>query len=133
MRRFVISEMSMSPALTPGDSFVARRLRRPRRGKVVFFPHPNRPELWLVKRIVGLSGETVAVHAGTVRIDGADLDESWTTDPTEPDGRWKVPPGHMFVLSDARHRTLADSRTIGPVPLRPAFTPWFRYRRGRPQ
>src|SRR5680860_1306204 len=46
MRRFVISELSMSPALTPGDTFLARRLRRPQRGVVALFPHPHRPELW---------------------------------------------------------------------------------------
>ena len=130
MRRFVISDLSMSPALTPGDTFLARRLRRPQRGVVALFPHPDRPELWLAKRVIGLAGETLSVHAGLVYVDGVELEEPWTTDDTGPDGEWAIPSRHMFVLSDARHRTLADSRTMGPVPVRGAHTPWLRYRQG---
>lgn len=130
MRRFVVSELSMSPGLAPGDTFIARRLRQPRHGLVAVFPHPLRPELWLVKRVIGLAGETVSIHAGKVYLDGVEQEEPWTTDATAPDGQWTVPRGHMFVLSDARHRTLADSRTMGAVPQRPAYTPWLRYRRG---
>jgi signal peptidase I len=119
----------MSPAMTPGDRFLARRLRRPRRGRLVFFPHPSRPDFWLAKRIVGLPGETVVIDGG-VSIDGRPLDEPWTTEATSPPGTWTVPGGHMFVLSDARHRTQADSRSMGPVPTDSAFVSLFRYRRG---
>lgn len=130
MRRFVISDLSMSPALAPGDRFVARRLGRPERGTVVFFPHPGRLDMWLAKRVIGLPGETVRIRDGKVLIDWTPLSD-WTTESTTPDGEWPVPDGHMFVLSDARHRTLSDSRVMGPVPMRPGYAAWFRYRRGR--
>ena len=120
----------MSPALTPGDTFLARRMRRPVRGAVIFFPHPQQPSMWLAKRIVGLPGETVGIHDGAVHIDGVELDEPWTTDVTRPDGEWAVGGNQILVLSDARHRTLADSRTMGPVPLEDAYVALFRYRRG---
>ena len=64
MRRFVIAEMSMSPALLPGDRILARRVRRLRRGQVVFFPHPDRDDFWLVKRVVGVAGEVVGLENG---------------------------------------------------------------------
>jgi len=121
----------MSPALAPGDVYAARKLRRPRRGEVVFLPHPHRLDLWMAKRVIGLPGETVTIRDGIVYADGSPVDE-WTTDATGPDGEWEVAPDHMFVLSDARHRTLSDSRSMGPVPLRPAYTAWFRYRRVPP-
>lgn len=131
MRRFVITEESMSPSLAPGDRFLARRVRRPRRGSVVFFPHPHRPDFWLVKRVIGLPGEPVSIREGEVMINGTALDEPWTDSPTEPDGSWEVPPDHVFVLSDARHRTRADSRSLGPVALRGAYVAGLRYRQGR--
>lgn len=109
MRRFIISEMSMSPALRPGDRLLARRLRRPRRGQIVFFPHPRREDFWLVKRVHGLPGDTVRSEDG---------------------GTTTVPSGHMYVLSDALHLTRADSRTFGPVPLDPGYVAWLRYRKG---
>lgn len=130
MRRFVISELSMSPAMTPGDRFLARRLRRPRRGTLVFFPHPTRHDFWLAKRVIGLPGESVEIDGGMVRVDGAPLAEPWTVESTRPDGSWKVPTGRIFVLSDARHRTTADSRTMGPISIQAAYVAWFRYRRG---
>ena len=130
MRRFIVSERSMAPALTPGDTFLTRRVGRPRRGSLAFFPHPRRPEIWLVKRVVGLPGETLEIREGGIYVDGVELREPWTTDSTTPDGRWVLGVGQMFVLSDARQRTLADSRTMGPVPVDAVYVPWFRYRRG---
>lgn len=130
MRRFVISEKSMSPALQPGDRFLARRLRRPRRGAVVFFPHPDRSQFWLAKRIVGLPGELIEVGDGEVAVDGDVLTEPWTVDATSPSGRWTVPECHVFVLSDARNRTRADSRSLGPIPLDDAYLAVLRYRKG---
>lgn len=129
MRRFIISELSMSPALLPGDRFLARRLRNPRRGQVVFFPHPRRQDFWLVKRVVGLPGESLTIEGGSVRIDGEPVDEPWALDATHPEGRWEIPSRHMFVLSDARRRTTTDSRTLGPVPIRPSYRVGLRYRR----
>lgn len=131
MRRFVVAERSMSPALLPGDHYVARRMRRPRRGAVVFFRHPDRVDFWLAKRIVGLPGEIVEVSDGEVRIGGQTLVEPWTTDATSPPGRWSVPDQRVFVLSDARHRTRADSRIFGSIPLDGAYVAVFRYRKGR--
>lgn len=129
MRRFVISEKSMAPALMPNDHFLARRLRRPRRGNLVFFPHPGRSDFWLVKRIIGLPHETISIAGGTITVDGRPLADRWSNVPTRPDGVWEVPPGKIFVLSDARDVTRADSRTFGPVPTAPAYVSVLRYRR----
>lgn len=132
MRRFVITEESMSPSLNPGDRFLARRQRRPRRGTVVFFPHPHRPDFWLVKRVIGLPGEPVTIRDGRVWINGTTLEDPWGSSPTEPGGSWHVPEDHVFVLSDARHRTRADSRSLGPVPIRGSYVARMRYRSGLP-
>lgn len=130
MRRFVISELSMEPTLLPGDAVLARALRRPVRGKIVFFEHPHRPGFWLVKRLLGLPGEAITIAKGLLLVNGEPV-QDWSDETTAPAGTWDVPDDAMFVISDARTRTLADSRTLGAVPLRGAYTPIVRYRRSR--
>ena len=105
---------------------MARRVWRPARGAIVFFPHPHRRGFWLVKRVVAVGGERVTIDGGTVLVGGAPLAEPWTTDPTEGEGEWLLPRGTVFVLSDARRRSRADSRTFGPVPTKMMYTPLRR-------
>lgn len=115
MRRFEVAEESMAPALRPGDYLVTRRLRTPGRGDLVVLPHPARTAFWLVKRIVGLPGERVEIADGRVTVDGHPL-PPFLDLPTPGAGTWTVDGDEVFVLSDARARTQADSRTFGPVP-----------------
>jgi|FLYL01.1.fsa_nt_gi signal peptidase I len=125
-RRFLVADQSMSPALRPGDRLLGLR-RRPRRGEVVAFQHPLREGFWLVKRAVGLPGETVVIEAGEVLVDGLPLDV-WSTDATEPPGEWRLGEEEVFVLSDARHRSRADSRELGPLPTSALWALVVRYR-----
>jgi DNA-3-methyladenine glycosylase II len=92
MRRFRVAENSMLPALHPGEEFVASDSIRPQAGDVVALPHPDRAGFWLVKRMVAGPGDSV----GDRRLGS---DEAW-------------------VLSDNAAVTRADSRTLGPVPLK---------------
>ncbi|NOX21565.1 MAG: signal peptidase I [Actinobacteria bacterium] len=116
VRRYLIKEGSMMPTLAPDDFVMATRLtRRPNRGDVVIVQHPEHPEMDVVKRVIGLPGETIDISAGQVHIDGSVLAEPWADGPTHPDGEWHLGPDDIFVLSDARSLTLADSRTFGPV------------------
>lgn len=127
LQRFAISEQSMSPALAEGDYLVTVR-RRPTRGDIIVLDHPGRPGFRLVKRVVAIGAATFEVRNGVVLIDGRPADEPWTADLTSPDGRWEIPPGHLFVLGDARHRSTDDSRTLGPLPIRErADVVRFRY------
>jgi signal peptidase I len=112
---FQVAEESMGPALNPGDGLVTVRLRLPRRGRIVVLDHPDRPGFALVKRIVGLPGETVAIIDGALRVDNAALSEPWARGHPGRDGTWDVPPHQVFVLSDARELTRADSRGFGPI------------------
>lgn len=92
------------------------------------FEHPHQEGFWLVKRAVGLPGETVVIEGGEVLVDGYRLDV-WSTDATEPPGEWRLGDDEVFVLSDARHRSRADSRELGPLP---ASTLWVLVMRYRP-
>jgi signal peptidase I len=131
LRRYEIAETSMAPSFAPGDYVVAVVARRPpRRGDVVIFADPGNPGRDLVKRVIGLSGETVTVTGGRVLVNGHPEADRWGRGPTTPDGSWLVPAGHVFVLGDDRVRSSGDSRATGPTLVESlAWRILFRYGR----
>jgi signal peptidase I len=58
VRRFVVAEASMEPALREGDGLIAIRRSRLRRGEVRVFEHPRREGFWLVKRVGHIRGDS---------------------------------------------------------------------------
>lgn len=112
---------SMQPNLYRGYRVMTEKityhyLHGPQRGDVAVIEMPGE-EIPLIKRVVGLPGETVEVRGGHVLIDGQPLHEPWVT-------HWggrdypplRVPPLHVFVLGDNRPSS-RDSRSFGPVPV----------------
>lgn len=116
-RRLAIAEHSMQPALESGDYVLGRRLRGVGRGDIVTFQHPHRDGLLLVKRVIGLPGERIEIGGGQVHIGDAILAEPWANGPTLPELTTDVGPDEVFVLSDNRTVTMADSRAFGPIPI----------------
>ena len=116
----VIPSESMAPTLKPGDQYLinirAYRGRQPERGDVIVFRTPDGE--YLVKRVVGLPGETVTIVRGQVYINGRPLHEPYLKE--RPIVEWpqqvRVPEGHVFVLGDNRNFS-DDSRDFGPVPM----------------
>lgn len=116
---------SMEPTLQVGDWLLGYSLtfaRDPvRRGDLVTFHAPRgRPSpIPLVKRVIGLPGETLAVRRGVLEIDGEPLDEPYLHG--EPIPYWMaptlVPPESVFVLGDNRGCS-EDSTVFGPVEIR---------------
>ena len=115
----VVESGSMRPTLDAGDVvLVWSMVRSPAAGDLVVFTAPD-DGLPAVKRVVGTAGDTVSIRDGRLLVDGervevpgvaaADIDGTYTAPVT-------VPEGHVYVLSDARDRTI-DSRAYGPVPL----------------
>ena len=116
LRRYEIVERSMEPNLHQGDYVVAQaRGIGLARGDVVIVPHPGVGDFILIKRVVGLPGETITLRDGMVHVDGAALAEPWANGPVHPDGEWQLGETQVFVLGDNRSASAADSRTIGPV------------------
>jgi signal peptidase I len=131
----VIPSGSMENTLLVGDHLIMSRIgydagvpfthwhvslwRNPKRGQLVIFT-PFVPEETsdIVKRVIGLPGETVDIHDGAVWINGKKLAENYTTGPSEPyDLRtpYKVPEDCYFVMGDNRGNSY-DSRFTGCVP-----------------
>lgn len=109
---------SMQPTLETGQRLIVYRLAYvfggPQRGDVVVFRSPNNPSDNLVKRIIGLPGETVSVRDGRIYIDDILLEEPDFIPESQYGGTWEIPEGHYFALGDNRNAS-NDSHSWGAV------------------
>ncbi len=89
----------------------------PGRGDIIILHNPEDPTgKRLVKRIVGLPGETVETDSGVVKIDGRELSEPYIKSAWHVSGPTVVcPPDSYFVMGDNRDAS-SDSRRFGCVP-----------------
>ena len=136
--RFIPSE-SMTPTLAIGDRLIVEKISphfaAPRRGEIlVFYPPQHEPMetgpglrfvRWLgftpdvayIKRVIGLPGETVAVHDGQVWIDGKALVEPYIKESPEYTMEpVKLPADQLFMMGDNRNNS-QDSHVWGPLPI----------------
>jgi signal peptidase I len=116
---FLIPSESMEPTLRPGDQALVDKLagKSPRFGQLVAFHAPRTGEI-LLKRVVGVAGDTVGLEDGVLVVDGRQIHEPYA-DPKAIDsvyfGPVKVKPGTVFVMGDNRANS-EDSRDFGAVP-----------------
>lgn len=127
-----VEGQSMEPNLCPNQRLIVEkvsyRFDLPERGDVVVLKLPSRETEPLIKRVIGLPGETVEIRNGCVFIDGEPLRESYLQVQTYGNiPPRKVPEGYVFVLGDNRNAS-NDSRFFGPVPLDNIVgRAWIRY------
>ena len=94
--------------------------REIRRGDVVVFRKPDRPEIDFIKRVVGLPGDTVTLIDGFLYVNGLLMDEPYVGGmyrARDSFGPERVQDGHYFMMGDHRNAS-SDSREWGPVPER---------------
>ena len=143
VQTFYIPSGSMEPTLQIGDRILVNKLsyhlHAVGRGDIVVFRRPadencgGTPVADLVKRVIGLPGETISLsntspRGGYVEINGKRLNETWlpssmqgTTAPG-PAGPvynlsrpYVIPANDYFVMGDNRTDS-CDSRYWGPIP-----------------
>jgi len=120
VKPFTIHQVSMRPTLEDGDRILLNRLsyhfRDPEAGDVVVFHSPMNAGDDLVKRVVAVSGDTVAIRDGDLYVNGDVVNEPYLLD---QDFRGSlpetvIPEGQVFVLGDNRDNS-GDSRIFGPI------------------
>lgn len=121
VQAFYIPSESMLPTLEKNDRVIVNKLwykfRDVHRGDVVVFKAPievqeNEGLKNLVKRVIGLPGETIEGRAdGFVYINGVKLEEPWLPEDTrtEPFSPLVIPEGEYFMMGDYRSNS-RDSR-----------------------
>lgn len=122
----VVNGTSMEPTLQDGDRLFINKfyflVNTPHRKDVVTFEDPQQEGRYLVKRVVGIPGDTVEVRDGTLYVNGKEVTEQYI-DTSIEDGNFgpvKVKPGTVFVMGDNRHKYASrDSRyeSVGLVPF----------------
>jgi signal peptidase I len=140
VQTFFIPSGSMEPTLQIGDRILVNKLsyhlHSVHRGDIVVFSRPKdedcggAPVNDLVKRVIGLPGETISLTKGSksyVLIDGKRLDETWLPSSVQGmtfpgpagtayslDRPFVIPANHYFVMGDNRTES-CDSRYWGPI------------------
>ncbi|WP_246070717.1 signal peptidase I [Paenibacillus kobensis] len=115
-----VFNISMQNTLVEGQRLfedkISYHVTSPKRGEIVIvkdrLEHRN-----LVKRVIGLPGETIEFRDGFVYVNGVKLDESYVKGQTWSDDfetPYTIPANHIFVMGDNRERS-EDSRTFGAV------------------
>lgn len=141
----VIPSGSMQDTLLIGDHLIMSRIgydagvpftnmhvslwRSPKRQQIIIFKPPFAPDQPdYVKRVIGLPGDSIDIHEGSVWVNGAKLKENYTIGSSEPAPAGTAPPGHedlkfpytvpancYFAMGDNRGNSY-DSRYWGCVP-----------------
>lgn len=148
LQTFYIPSGSMEKTLLVGDHLFVNRFiygpaptglekgtlpsRGVQRGDIVVFRSPENPNIDVVKRCVGIPGDTIDVRAKQLYINGKAVQDSsyaihgdpttWSELSFSDQGRRRdnfgpetVPPGHYFCMGDNRDYSY-DSRFWGMLP-----------------
>lgn len=126
VQTYFVPTPSMTPTLIPGDRIVVDKLFSTiHRGDILVFhdvPADQGGPAVLVKRVIGLPGETISSVGSTVLINGKPLAEKWLKPLTgicaETDEHIKtqtIKPNNYFMMGDCRGDS-GDSRYWGTLP-----------------
>ncbi len=118
MKKASMIGSAMEPTLYNGEDVIVNKtsflILSPRRGAVIaFYPEQDENEMEmandssiLIRRVVGLPGETIQIRDGRIYVDGTVLEEEYLFEPIISAGRAndeiKLDPDEYFVLSDKR-------------------------------
>jgi signal peptidase I len=119
--RSLVEGISMHPTFETGDRLVVSRLGymlgAPQRGDIVVFNsiNPNEPTTMLIKRLVGLPGDTIEWRDNQLFINGSLVNEPYIPETCRcRDEIVTLAPNEYFVMGDNRQHS-NDSRAFGAI------------------
>ena len=112
---FKVYGTSMMPNIKNGEYIMVSKVtyyfQNPKRGDVIVFRSPRSPDTDLIKRVIGLPGDTIEVKNGLVYVNKKPLSENYVLEaPSYKYPLVEVPEDNYFVLGDNRNNS-ADSHT----------------------
>lgn len=126
---FYVKGASMEPSFHNNDYLVvdeiSYRFGEPKRGDIIVFKYPKDQRMNLIKRIIGLPGETIKISNGKITIynkdseEGILLKESYLSEKTltcsfGDESEIKLRDDEFYGLGDNRENS-EDSRIFGPI------------------
>lgn len=107
-----ITSGSMIPTLEVKDRLIVTRVHNPKNlkeGDIVLFKNDEFKGEILIKRLIGLPGDTIEIKNGVVYRNGQELKEDYVKNNEIYNGSFKVPDNKYFFLGDNRANS-DDSR-----------------------
>jgi len=134
---FIVKGVSMSPTFETGEYLIvdeiSYRFNNPERGDVVIVKKPGNTSENLIKRIMGLPGETLRYKNNVLTVinkenpDGLIISEPYLTNIKTSDFEATLGNDQYFVMGDNRDYS-RDSRHYGPINGDLILgRAWFRY------
>jgi len=144
VKMYKIPSRSMVPTLLVGDQLVVNKfiygikipyfrnkilpITDPQRGNIIVFIYPQDRSLDFIKRVIGISGDTIEIQDKNIFINGKLFTDkigiysdkmiySGLAQPRDNFGPVTVPKGSLFVMGDNRDESM-DSRFWGFVDLK---------------
>lgn len=118
---FIVNGDSMKPTFHNGDYLIVDEIsykrNEPERGQVIVFRLPSNLQRFLIKRIIGLPGETISISGSKISITEKNgvvvqLDEEYILEDFSSYGTWTLAEDEYFVMGDNRNNS-SDSRSWG--------------------
>ena len=108
-----VQQSSMEPTLYDGDILVVNTRRTPTYGDIIIVGDVE--DYWIIKRVIGLGGDTIEIKDGYVYRNGSRLEEEYLVELTDAKGWTKrtLAEDEIFYLGDNRDVS-KDSRSLGP-------------------
>ena len=106
---------SMEPNFQDGEYLLtdkfSYKIGKPGRGDVIVFAAPPTREEDFIKRIIGVSGDTITVKEGKIQINDHELKEGYLPDTTLTFGGPILHEGEKVTLKDNQYFVLGDNRS----------------------
>ena len=119
MANSIVPSSSMESTIMTGSRLIGSRLaysfgEMPQRGEIIIFEFPDNPDVYYVKRLIGMPGDKVEIVEdendpgfGYVMINGEKYEEPYLNGKMEVTSNqvFEVPEGSYFFMGDNRNRS----------------------------
>ena len=103
------------------------------RGDIVIYEYTPK-NIEIIKRVIGLPGETISNEDGVIKINGKTMNDTWGNGESVSFEATTLQEDEIFVLGDNRQKSSSDSSSIGAIKvedcwkLRYLYWPYHKFK-----